>query len=728
VEKCPLAGDVVCDYRAAAVGIITDADRLAAASAGGDSCWFTPIDTIERLNRCIPQPEVTKHRSWYCEEYDMHYRQEGSWVVESTAKAVFGSQVGVWSSVNTWIKGRCIAEDGQVQSEFLTKETCEATAQPVTIPACPASRKCTENDCNGKIVEKTVEVETEAVGTASLLSSLVSTTRMLTEAMQDVQTLKSHILTIGAGASVVVAFSLIIFLRIFAGVAVWTIICLLWLAVLLLDMYAFIQAGDFFGIDLSNATTALQSHIFLEEGKAKDVLDDQLTASEEYAALWQLASYVLLLLVVIYFFIVCVLADKIALCIKIIRNSGKFITHVPTVVFVPAFVFIWIIVWASLFLGIAIAVSTVGDLSIADVGAAYNAATKFKCPEGESEFSCIRDRLAISSSGFANSTSGLDNDINNKMRAKAATMASTGISLESELMRPMLAFTGFMFLWTTAATTGFGVVCMATTVATIYWEPARDGAQWSWKSACCTVITATKEVARYHFGSICFGALVVSIAQTIRLVVSYWMRQAEHLREMHKFVHYAMKVCACCLWCLEKIVKYLTKNAYIVMAITGQNFLCSAWGAFKLVAANPLRVFLVQSIANIIVLLGKLVITGFVTGGFFFYISNGEQFKPGGSHEITSPIAPTIFVGLLSFFVASAFMAAYDCATDTLLLSFLLDEKYAKTLGSSYKIHASAHGMDTFMDSMGATQEDEVRVCPRVDLGLACMTTVCKTK
>eukprot|EP01050_Picozoa_sp_SAG11_P053249 SAG11_NODE_31312_length_293_cov_0.530928_1_plen_72_part_01 len=72
-------------------------------------------------------------------------------------------------------------------------------------------------------------------------------------------------------------------------------------------------------------------------------------------------------------------------------------------------------------------------------------------------------------------------------------------------MRPMLAFTCFMFLWTTAATTGFGVVCMATTVATIYWEPARDGAQWSWKIACCTVITATKEVARYHFGSICFG-------------------------------------------------------------------------------------------------------------------------------------------------------------------------------------------------------------------------------
>ena len=30
-----------------------------------------------------------------------------------------------------------------------------------------------------------------------------------------------------------------------------------------------------------------------------------------------------------------------------------------------------------------------------------------------------------------------------------------------------------------------------------------------------------------------------------------------------------MKVVQCCLWCFEKIVKYLTRNAYIYVSITG---------------------------------------------------------------------------------------------------------------------------------------------------------------
>lgn len=30
-------------------------------------------------------------------------------------------------------------------------------------------------------------------------------------------------------------------------------------------------------------------------------------------------------------------------------------------------------------------------------------------------------------------------------------------------------------------------------------------------------------------------------------------------------VQYAMKCCICCLWCLEKCLKYLNQNAYTVV-------------------------------------------------------------------------------------------------------------------------------------------------------------------
>ena len=45
----------------------------------------------------------------------------------------------------------------------------------------------------------------------------------------------------------------------------------------------------------------------------------------------------------------------------------------------------------------------------------------------------------------------------------------------------------------------------------------------------------------------------------------------------------------CCLWCLEKFIKFLNRNAYIMIAIYGKNFCVSAKNAFMLLMRNVLR-------------------------------------------------------------------------------------------------------------------------------------------
>jgi len=40
------------------------------------------------------------------------------------------------------------------------------------------------------------------------------------------------------------------------------------------------------------------------------------------------------------------------------------------------------------------------------------------------------------------------------------------------------------------------------------------------------------------------------------------------------------------LWLLEKCIKFITKNAYIQVALTNKNFCASAWNAFALVIKN----------------------------------------------------------------------------------------------------------------------------------------------
>ena len=62
---------------------------------------------------------------------------------------------------------------------------------------------------------------------------------------------------------------------------------------------------------------------------------------------------------------------------------------------------------------------------------------------------------------------------------------------------------------------------------------------------------------------------------------------------------------------------------------------------------------------------------------------------------------------VLAFLVVNAFMQAYECTTDTLLISFLLDEKYMKERKEgTYELKAPQFGMDVFMDNVEAHQKE----------------------
>ena len=43
----------------------------------------------------------------------------------------------------------------------------------------------------------------------------------------------------------------------------------------------------------------------------------------------------------------------------------------------------------------------------------------------------------------------------------------------------------------------------------------------------------------------------------------------------------------CCMWCFEKILKFISKNAVIVCAMYGTNFCSSACTAARLCGVNP---------------------------------------------------------------------------------------------------------------------------------------------
>ena len=139
----------------------------------------------------------------------------------------------------------------------------------------------------------------------------------------------------------------------------------------------------------------------------------------------------------------------------------------------------------------------------------------------------------------------------------------------------------------------------------------------------------------------------------------------------------------CCLWCLEKILKFINKNAYIITAIYGYGFCSASRKAFWLLLRNILRVSAVGIVSTLLLLIGRIFIPLATTVLCYFAIGYGMS-----SHNVSGIIAPLVFVFFL-WFESSAeensstvfgFGLSYEKLNDTLdrgnfnepLLSFFL--------------------------------------------------------
>merc|ERR1719213_819920 len=96
----------------------------------------------------------------------------------------------------------------------------------------------------------------------------------------------------------------------------------------------------------------------------------------------------------------------------------------------------------------------------------------------------------------------------------------------------------------------------------------------------------------------------------------YFEQQAK--AQKNKVMAIVLKVAQCCLWCLEKCIKFLNKNAYIQVALMGTNFCTSAKNAFFLILRNALRFAVIAMLSHIVHLIGMgMIIAGTAVSGYF---------------------------------------------------------------------------------------------------------------
>ncbi|KAI2665954.1 Choline transporter-like protein 2 [Labeo rohita] len=224
----------------------------------------------------------------------------------------------------------------------------------------------------------------------------------------------------------------------------------------------------------------------------------------------------------------------------------------------------------------------------------------------------------------------------------------------------------FLFFWCANFVTALGQMTLAGAFASYYWAPNKPNDMPAFP-----LCASLGRSLRYHTGSLAFGSLILSIVQIIRVLLEYIDHKLKGAE--NKFAKFLLCCLKCCFWCLEKFIKFINRNAYIMVAIYGKNFCRSARDAFFLLMRNVVRVVVLDKVTDFILFLGKLLIVGLVgIFAFFFFSGHTDAFK-GATPSLHYYWVPILTVLVGTYLIAHGFFSVYAMCVDTLFLCFCED-------------------------------------------------------
>ena len=240
---------------------------------------------------------------------------------------------------------------------------------------------------------------------------------------------------------------------------------------------------------------------------------------------------------------------------------------------------------------------------------------------------------------------------------------------ESDNWRPWAQlYNVFMFLWVYGWLNAIGYMVLAMCAVFWYWSNPGDD-----KKTDHGVMTAVRLTLCNHLGTVAIGSLIVAIIQVIRIVLTAFEYRMKSAAEKSETLRFIMCCAQCCLAYLERVVKFINKNAYIVCAMTGENFFRSAKHALSLLVDNALSVGAVSIIGEYVMLFGKLMITAASTAVCYAIMTNNKKAREATGDSNAGFFLMLAVVAVVSYFIAAVFINVFGVCIDTVLLSYCYD-------------------------------------------------------
>uniref|UniRef100_A0A8C1YSX0 Choline transporter-like protein n=1 Tax=Cyprinus carpio TaxID=7962 RepID=A0A8C1YSX0_CYPCA len=223
-----------------------------------------------------------------------------------------------------------------------------------------------------------------------------------------------------------------------------------------------------------------------------------------------------------------------------------------------------------------------------------------------------------------------------------------------------------VFLWLVNFTIALGQCTLAGAFASYYWALRKPE-----DIPACPLASSFGRALRYHTGSLAFGALILSIVQFIRIILEYLDHKMKGAH--NAFTRFLLCCLKCCFWCLERFIKFMNRNAYIMISIYGKNFCASARDAFFLLMRNVMRVAVLDKVTDFLLFLGKLLISGSVGVLAFFFFTRQIPVIQEEVPSLNYYWVPLLTVIFGSYMIAHGFFNVYAMCVDTLFLCFCED-------------------------------------------------------
>ena len=119
----------------------------------------------------------------------------------------------------------------------------------------------------------------------------------------------------------------------------------------------------------------------------------------------------------------------------------------------------------------------------------------------------------------------------------------------------------FGYLWLNAFIIGVTQFIISASCALWYFSSTSDSAGSG------SLLRGLCWVFRYHLGSIAMGAFLIALVQFIRIIFEYYKAQLDKAKE-NKVVKILLCLTSYLLDCLERFIKFISKNAYIQVSVS----------------------------------------------------------------------------------------------------------------------------------------------------------------